>query len=506
MSSPPTPGTRADQRVDPEVDRILRRLPSPYALFALVAIGLLGLVSAVRGLVDADYFWHVTNGRLIVESGRVPSVDPFSFTWFGQPWTAHEWLGEVLIHLAVTSLGPGLTAFLFGALAAGGPLLVGAALGRIGLPTRPIAAGVSLAVLVLLPYATVRPQAVSWLLLGGLLAGLILLRPERAGLAWLLPPLFLLWANLHGLYVIGIGVLAAYATFTLLGRTPMAPRRLAVVGVFGACVLATMLTPAGPAGLLYPLRYLEPGDWGLRHIAEWQPPSVTDPRNLGLALVILALAVTRLRGTPAWLATVGLLGLAGALLAVRNAPLAAIAAVPAVAHGLASLLPVRETRPVRPSVARAQARARRLMEAGLAVLVLVAAALVLPGVRGLSGDHVIPVRYPVAATDALERLAPSANTLTEYDWGGYLIHRLHDAGGHVFVDGRNDMYDQQILDDYLRIRNATTGWEELADAYDVQAILLPPAAAVTTRAAEAAGWCEVHRDTVAVVLLRSCPG
>ena len=69
----------------------------------------------------------------------------------------------------------------------------------------------------------------------------------------------------------------------------------------------------------------------------------------------------------------------------------------------------------------------------------------------------MPAQFPVAATDALAQRQPSANALTEYGWGGYLIYRLHDQGGHVFVDGRNDMYDQQILDDYLRIRNAGSG-------------------------------------------------
>jgi hypothetical protein len=475
-------------------------MPSPYALYAMAAIGVMGILSAVRSLVDSDYYWHVTTGRLIVETGRVPTTDPFSFTWLGQPWTAHEWLGEVLMYLGVTSLGAGLTAFLFGAAAAGGPLVVGAALRRIGLPTGPVVVGVSLAIAVLLPYATIRPQVLSWLLLGGLLSGLILLRPEHGRWAWLLPPLFLLWANLHGLYVIGLGVLTIYAIFTVAGRTPMSSRRTAVVVVLAVSALATMLTPAGPAGLLYPLRYVEPGDWGLRHIAEWQMPSVTDVRNLGLGLVILALILTRMRGTPAWLATVSLLGVAGALLAVRNGPLAAIVAVPAMSHGLASIRKARDRRPPSPSVARG----RRVMEAGLAVLVLVAAAVILPGLQGLSGDRVIPQRFPVAATDALAQVAPAANTLAEYEWGGYLIYRLHDAGGHVFVDGRNDMYDQQILDDYLRIRNATPGWEELADSYDVQAILLPPGPAVVSAAA-GAGWCEVHRDPVAVLLLRSCP-
>ena len=134
-----------------------RWLPSPYALFAAVVAVLLGTVSAVRGPIDADFYWHVTAGRLIVESGSVPSVDPFSFTWLGQPWTPHEWLGEVLLYLSTSISGLGLTGFLFGLMAAAGPLLAGAALIRLRLPTNAVALAVAPAVVVLLPYATMRP-------------------------------------------------------------------------------------------------------------------------------------------------------------------------------------------------------------------------------------------------------------------------------------------------------------------------------------------------------------
>jgi hypothetical protein len=115
----------------------------------------------------------------------------------------------------------------------------------------------------------------------------------------------------------------------------------------------------------------------------------------------------------------------------------------------------------------------------------------------------VPTQFPVAATDALAEQEPDANVLTEYGWGGYLIYRLHDSGGHVFVDGRNDMYDQRILDDYLHIRNADPGWQHLAERYGVEAILLPPSAAVIG-AGTNEGWCEEHADAVAVLLLRRC--
>jgi hypothetical protein len=475
-----------------------RWLPSPYVLFAAVVVTLLATVSAVRGPIDADFYWHLTAGHLIVESGSVPSTDPFSFTWLGQPWTPHEWLGEVLLYLSTSALGLGLTGALFGLLSAAGPLLAGAAMVRLGLPNRPVMLAVAPAVLVLMPYATIRPQVFTWLLLGGLLAALVLLRPQHRLRVWLLPVAFLAWANLHGMYVIGLGVLAAYVAFTLAGRTPMAPRRWTMLGVLVVAVLATMVTPAGPAGLLYPLRYVEPGDWGLQHIAEWQPPRIDDPRNVGLALVIVSVLLTRLRRADGWLKLTAVLGVAGALIAVRNAPLAAVAAIPALACGWAMML-----RPAAEPFSERTARMRRGIEIIVTAALVVAIALIVPGIRGLSGAVAVPRQFPVSATDALGQRQPNANVLTEYGWGGYLIYRLHDEGGHVFVDGRNDMYDQRILDDYLRIRNADPAWMQLAEHYGVQAILLPPSAPLVP-AASGSGWCNAYADAVAVLLLPSC--
>ena len=51
--------------------------------------------------------------------------------------------------------------------------------------------------------------------------------------------------------------------------------------------------------------------------------------------------------------------------------------------------------------------------------------------------------------------------LADYGWGGYVIHELYQSGGRVFVDGRNDMYDQQVLDDYDPIKNADPGGRHL---------------------------------------------
>jgi hypothetical protein len=127
--------------------------------------------------------------------------------------------------------------------------------------------------------------------------------------------------------------------------------------------------------------------------------------------------------------------------------------------------------------------------------------------RDMNGaiDTNLAKRFPIAGVDQLLELAPDANVFAEYGWGGYVIWRMHEGAAHVFVDGRNDMYSQQVLEDYTAIRAADPGWEELAAKYDVEAILLPPETTLTRGPARDAGWCEVLRDERQVLYLRDCP-
>ena len=99
---------------------------------------------------------------------------------------------------------------------------------------------------------------------------------------------------------------------------------------------------------------------------------------------------------------------------------------------------------------------------------------------------------------------PHAHLLAEYGWGGYAISRLSPTGGRVFVDGRNDMYDQRILEDYSHIRGADPGWQSLVARYGVEAMLFPPGAPITKGPATDADWCESYRNG-AQVLLVPCP-
>ena len=482
-------------------------LPGRTAAFVIALAGVLTALNLAKGLVDSDGFWHLAIGMIIAEQGVVPTTDLLTFTWAGQPWTAHEWLSELIMYRLASGIGIGglvLVWSLFPALTFG---VVVVALRRAGLSLAAVAPVAVLCGLVLTTYVTLRPQSISWFLLAVLVWLLLELRPQHAPWLLALGPAFALWANLHGFYTVGLGTLGVYAAYTLTGHGPMATRRGWVVAGLAAAVAGTVVTPAGLAGLLYPLRYLEAGDWGLGYIPEWNTPDFHEPAHLLLLALIAAIGLNAFRATPGWLAFLAAAAIPATLLAMRAAPVAAVLAAPTLAYGLDDRLQ-RWRRPEPPAQASRVVVARRAIDLAAATAIA-AAALVMLAPRDLVASTAAEERrnFPVESADLLASDLPTARVFAEYSWGGYVEYRLHEVGGTSFIDGRNDMFNQSILEDYSEIRAAAPGWDTMLGGYGATAILLPPDAPLTRGPAESAGWCVALRTEWEVLLLREgCPG
>ena len=467
--------------------------PPRWLAWWLALGGALASIAVVRGHYDPDYFWHLAVGRRILDSGAIPTVDPFSFTWAGEPWIPDQWLGEVVIAALAPVAGGALLLAAFGALAAIGPVAMAAAAQRSGVRPSTIAVVLALVGSTLVPQVTARPQALSFGFAGIVIAVLMLARSHSARALWLLPPLFVVWANTHGYFLAGLASVAVYARFTLIGRTPLAGHRRAVIAVLLACVVATMVTPQGPQGLLYAASFLNTSDLGGQMISEWQPPSFHNPQFFSFLVVIgVLLSLGFLRPAPGWTRVLAICGMLAGLIASRAVGIGTVLAMPA----LLSTLSWRVSSEPEPN---ATARAWMRVGAAAAVcLVVVSGALV----RGpVSIDQ---RRVPVSAVERLAAIDPAARVFADYGWGGYVMAELSDRGGTVFVDGRMHKYAPDVMADYLQIVRADPGWDALVEAHGVEAILLPPEATLATGPAQAAGWCEVMRERDAVLLLRAC--
>jgi hypothetical protein len=478
--------------------------PGPLTLHVVVLGVLLFAATLAKGPWDSDFYWHLLTGRFIAE-GDFPRTDPYSFTWAGMPWTLHEWLGELLIYHLVETLGYTGAVIVFAFIPGIVVAILAFALHRLGLRTGAVMGATTLVALLVIPYVTLRPQALSWIMLALLVGGLLHLTPARARWTLLLVPLFVLWSNLHGLWVIGLIVLGAYAVMSLLGMTPMSAAKGWALALIPLAMLGTVFTPEGPSLLTYPLRYVDSADWGMENITEWQSPDFHDPAHIPLLIYMGAVAVFARWRVPWWMSLLAFMGVAMTLLALRNGPVTAILGAGALGMGIhAALTDWRgEPRTYGPRVARR----RRVLEAFMAVVVAVAGLVILlPPDLDARIEASIERELPVQGVELLQERVPDGRIIAEYGWGGYLIGQMYDLGARVMVDGRNDMYDDAILIEYTTIQNADDGWDEIADRYDADALIFPPYRAITAGPAEDAGWCEAYRDENEVVYLRDCPG
>lgn len=456
-------------------------------------------------LADADAGWHIRTGDWILQAGRVPAQDLFSFSRPGATWFAWEWLADVIFALCHRWYGlsgvVGLAAVV---------LCFSAALLALWLLRRGTGLWLAAAVTLVVVNASsvhylARPHIFTLLLFT--LALWIVDEDRRRPTPWLwsLVPLTALWANLHGGFVAWLATLGWLLLVCLVGRDRTALRRYGLLTAFSAA--ATLLNPYGWHLHRHILEYLR-SSWILDNVQEFQSPSIRSESMLVFAVLLLAgvALASRALARGRWFegGLVLLWGLA-ALRSARHIPLFAIVAAPVIAAECAAWWSARAARSAPASAARVfwesgqgLARSRRFSAwaPGLAALAL----WVTLGQTAIADfpDR----RFPVAAVSRhLDCLASGARVLTSDQWADYLIFRLYPRQ-RVFFDGRSDFYGPLIGADYQALLLAGPRWSEVLARYRFAIALLPrewPLARILERDPE---WQLLDRDTVSEVLVK----
>jgi hypothetical protein len=477
---------------------------APHAL-ALAMFAICAFSPAV--LNDGDTWSHIATGDWILAHQAVPHADPFTFSVAGKPWTAHEWLSELLLALAYRAGGFIGVSLLTGLAAAAGMFVVMRRVAKdLGGPA--LAALGAIALILLAPSLLARPHILALPVFALYVDALFAARAEKRAPPLAAALLMTLWANLHGGFAFGLALVLPFALEAVLAAGPgqrvKAARDWALFGL--ASLAAALLNPFGIEGLLFPVRLM--GLHALAQIGEWSPESFAHPNALEAALLgLIALALTRpLRVAP--LRLVVLLGLLHMSLAhARHELLLAIIAPMLLARPIADALgtpsPVQAEPPPPPSQGgseSAPAEPRQLAPAA-ALAGLLAAVLALSLVRLFLPAPALP---PFAAIRAALAALPSdlrtKRVLNGYAFGGYLIFE----GVKPYVDGRADLFGDAFLADYARIAR---GEREPLDAVLSQdhiawTMFAPGQGAVAAMDAEP-GWRRVYTDRLVVVHARA---
>lgn len=455
----------------------LIRQPWPGILKWLPIYGLFLLIGWLR--LDPDFGWHLQAGNYFREHG-IPDHDPFSYTAPQFDWINHEWASDILVSWLHQLGGYGLLVVIYTGLWTTAFWLVGHAYLPAGRQGRQAGRRVHWAILLtavvaVLPYAGVRATVWTVLFFALLLSlqgqslqqGLSLqshLQSQRRWIKFFIPILFMVWANLHGGFVIGLVYLA------YLAIRQRSPTKISAKFQAGKAPWLIILVISGLATLINPYGwqlYTEIGrtlfDSSLHNqINEWRPFHILPPSWAYLVLYLSGFWLFGRKKLANWFSFPMLL-LAASLSASRNWPLFVVASLSDTNQywqKIRAMIPSRLDRP------------RRVV---LGLLIGLGAVAVSYGLYvSFRAWQPRDINYPKVAVSYLTTHGCPGQLFNDYNYGGYLIWQLPNQ--KVFIDGRmpswRDEHGQKYLEDYYKVLNNPSYRKRALAKHDIKCVLL----------------------------------
>ncbi|MCA1834170.1 MAG: hypothetical protein LC750_15855, partial [Actinobacteria bacterium] len=251
-------------------------------------------------LSDLDLWWHLRTGKYIVAHHAIPHADIYSYTAAGKDWVVQEWGSEVILHGIRSAFGLyGILVFRAVVLLAIYSIVAHLFVQRMGnrLATWGIVG--------LTAYSgslnwTERPNLLSFLLF----VITIELLERRDKRIWLFAPVAVAWANLHGMVVIGVGLVGVVALAEGIklwlhwpGADALWAKRLGLVTAAGAA--AILVNPRSLGLVAHAFRLIGVAS---KLVTEWASPNFHEIGTLGflalLLVVIASMAIARERPDP----------------------------------------------------------------------------------------------------------------------------------------------------------------------------------------------------------------
>jgi len=448
-------------------------------------------------IADPDIWWHLRNAEIFVQTHTVVHHDLYSFTATGARWINEAWLGELPYYFAWQWFGMrGIYLVMLGEV----ELILLGVFALAYLESRNVKAAFCASWLaVWLATVSFGPRTLlaGWICL---VAELFLFAQFKCGKdrLWLLPPLFVLWANLHGSWLIGMGLFGIFAASGLVqgvwGRieatrwTAPQLRKLALVGSLS--VAGLFLNPYTYHLVFYPFNFAFQQKLNVNHVDEWMSLDFHDVRGkilFGMLAATIVLALARKRRWSLDELAFTLLGFYAAVTYSRFLFLAAIIVTPLLAKELDFFTPYR------PQIDKLS------LNAALMVAIILFCIWRFPSSNYLWRDTVRG--YPVKAMSYLSQFQPQGRVFNDCLWGGWLIWNARHIP--VFMDSRIDIFEYNgVFADYLDAMGGKNTLE-LLDKYRIRYVLYKQESPVTYLLMHNTGWKVDYQDGTTVLLERA---
>lgn len=466
MNNSPTETESKHAISGPEKDRFVERAVS-WAFWGILTVLL--IVYCGRAITDPDFWWHLKSGEVMLDQGSLLDTDPFNFT--SDP-TVNErastirilkgyWLWQVAAALLYRVWGfYGIFAFKFLTLL----LLAGCILREMRRQSvspflQKLLFGLGSVIFVVV-FNLERPQVFSFIFAALLLGMVAQVRLGRQP-SWLLLPLMVVWANIHGGFIVGDILLGLFAVgATIQYRTDHNRlKRLLCWAVAG--IIASLLNPTGWNVFIEVSRFTQQN--ATNQIDEFKNSFAhfKEVKLVGLLWLIAGLHAAGLlfaRKTfwPEIFISVFLIGFG--LSYLRNEGFVALSLLPMTGWYLGQ------------AGARKKFTQARLWQTGALVVVIALLAWLTP-LEWDKRKNGWPVSnyYPNKMSLFLQDSGLSGHLFNEYDTGGYFNWALYPKW-QTFIDGRG--LDSRINDHFNEIIEARKDHAILLDQYRIDVIAL----------------------------------
>jgi hypothetical protein len=465
-------------------------------------------------LADGGTGFHIRAGEYIINTLSVPKYDPFSFITPALPWTAHEWLAEVIMAFLHSSFGlTGIVVFF--------SLLIALVYYLLFRDLRSSDGNIFIAVgITILVIAT---SQIHWLARPHIFSLLIMVvwyrildnyQYREKNQLFLLPLLMLPWVNLHGGYLAGFILLGIYCVGNYLmglsaapaDRTVLHAKSVQILKISLISLLASLANPIGYKILLFPFNLIN-SSYIMDHVLEFLSPNFHDPIIFKYLFLLTIALLTFSRKRLNLIELMLLLVFTHmALFAVRYVTLFALVIAPIIMTRADDLLNESDGRIM---------GFFKIRTAGFASMETTARGILWPAAGFLAAVAFLSVnnttyhqfnekQKPVAAVEFLIKEHISGNMYNSDQFGDYIIYVAWPQY-RVFFDGRLDMYGAERIKEYYKIQNSEPGWEKVLEKYDIDWIIFDAKSALSRYLLVLGGWRLVYADKVAHVFVMEIP-
>ncbi len=458
-----------------------------YLFFTAILLTIY-FITAVYNNADYDLWHRLAAGKLFFSLGHVPETDIFAYTRTKELWIDHEWGSGVVFYFLAERFGLAglgvlkivllfltfLPVYLINRMRAKEPEKYRILFYLMFL----------YAVLFGFVY-TIRSQAFTFAFFAWWLYFIELVKAGNRKILLAFPPMAIIWANLHGGFLAGPGIL-------LLAGFPV------------TALLSGLATVVNPYGFKYWEYLFGAVTMKRTFIAEWHSLDLFGPPVMALGfkvfLVMAVIALAYLIGKkPGEIKWTELLILAVtcylSLKHMRHNVFFVIASAAYMGeHFFAALGHYAKNMP-----GKFPRGADFFKNAVIYPIIIII---------GILTVHFVPIKvevdetkYPVKSVDFIKKNQLSGNLLVLFNWGAYALWNLYPQC-RIAIDGRyEEVYPDSLVNEAARFQYLGKDWVELMENYKTDLMLIDTSYPVYAELLQLSGWKIIYSDKVSGVFM-----